>query len=327
MLTPLEYPRSLNIAPVGTPRDRTYAISMFGFDKYTPEHIRYFVNYDKNVTCNLSSSWQEFSPIFPTITKPLTKNGQIMNMNVQFDYDTSKPHVCLISGVNGVYNILEDRNLDAFVATGSTLEVLSPEYDMQSRIEFDFSYPIYEDTGSLYSPAYIANRSNAKIEFLKNLNISPDIAVTPDNLVLTPDHAILTLPLAEGKEVTFSLKNLTDIYGRSIDLQYTITPKQEPFLSLKFPDNRTYYSPNEAIPTKLYALKAPKNVYSIKLCHLPLESYARMERILADSLTGSSLDAVYSTLHGSDAYGCVKKDVNLTSTGYVSTFDVREIVA
>lgn len=250
-----------------------------------------------------------------------------MNMNVQFDYDTSKSHVCLIGGVNGVYSVLEDRTLEDFVATGSTLEVLSPEYDMQSRIEFDFSYPIYEDTGSLYSPAYIANRSNAKIAFLKSLSISPDIAITPDNLILTPDHAILTLPLAEGKEVTFSLTNIADIYGRTINLKYKIVPKQEPFLSLKFQDDRTYYNPNEAIPTKLYALKAPKKTYSIKLCHLPLESYARMERILSEDMTGSSLDAVYSTLHGSDAYGCIKKDIDLTATGYVSNFDARNLAA
>lgn len=75
--------------------------------------------------------------------------------------------------------------------------MLSPEYDMQSRIEFSFSHPIYEDTGSLYSPAYISNRNDAKIAFLKSLNINQNIAVSPDNLVLTPDRAILTLPLQE----------------------------------------------------------------------------------------------------------------------------------
>ena len=275
---------------------------MFGFEKYTPEHIRYFVNYNPEVPCSVWTSWQEFSPIFPETIKPVTKNGQIFNTEIRFDFDVSKPHVCLIGGINGVYNILEERNLEDLIATGSTLDMLSPEYDMQTRIEFDFSYPIYEDTGALYSPAYISNRNDAKLTFLKSLNISPNIAVTPENLILTPDHAILTLPLIEGKETNFTIKDLPDIYGRMVNLRYSVTPKQEPFLSLKFGENRSYYEPGEAIPTKLYALKAPKNTYSVKLCHLPLEAYARMERVLSENMTGSSLDLVYSTLHGKEAF-------------------------
>ena len=77
---------------------------------------------------------------------------------------------------------------------------------MQTRVEFDFSHAIYTDTGSLYSREYIANRRDAKIDFLKHLSLSPEVPMTADNLILTPDHAILTLPLEEGQASRFSLK-------------------------------------------------------------------------------------------------------------------------
>ncbi len=142
--------------------------------------------------------------------------------------------------MNGVYRTIEDRTLDPFVATASTLDTLSPEYDMKSQVEFDFSTPIYSDSGTLYSPEYIANRHSAKIHFLKHLDV-PGVAVSVENLTLTPDRAILTLPLEEGKKYTFSLRDIEDIYGRISSVEHEVAVKSEPFLSVKLADNRSIY--------------------------------------------------------------------------------------
>lgn len=112
---------------------------------------------------------------------------------------------------------------------------------MKSQIEFRFSEPIYSDTGTLYSPEYIANRQQAKIHFLKHLNISPDLPILPENLILSPDRAVISLPLEEGKSYTFSLRDIEDIYGRKQSSVYEITPKKEPFLSLRFEADRNIY--------------------------------------------------------------------------------------
>jgi hypothetical protein len=93
--------------------------------------------------------------------------------------------------------VVEDRFTDPFVATGSLSESLSPEFDMKSQIEFTFSHDIYRDTGSLYSPEYIEHRSMQKIEFLKRFDITPNIDIQETDLMLTPDRAVLTLPLHE----------------------------------------------------------------------------------------------------------------------------------
>ena len=68
---------------------------------------------------------------------------------------------------------------------------------MKSQVEFRFSEDIYSDIGVLYSAEYISHRRDAKIAFLSALDISPRIDVTPEDLILTPDRAILTLPLKE----------------------------------------------------------------------------------------------------------------------------------
>ena len=68
---------------------------------------------------------------------------------------------------------------------------------MQSSVEFRFSHDIYTDSGAIYSPEYLAHRGNIKKEFLSRLHIDPYTQVSIENLTLTPDRAIVTLPLTE----------------------------------------------------------------------------------------------------------------------------------
>jgi hypothetical protein len=83
------------------------------------------------------------------------------------------------------------------VATGAVTDMLSPEYDMQSRIEFDFSTDIFKDSGALYSDEYIEHRHREKIEFLKKLSISSNILITEDTLELSPNRATIYANLVE----------------------------------------------------------------------------------------------------------------------------------
>lgn len=52
-----------------------------------------------------------------------------------------------------------------------------------------------------------------------------------------------------------------------------------------------------------------------------------MERILADGMSTGALDMTYQTLGGTEAYGCTKKDIDLTATGYVSPFSIQDLTA
>ena len=91
-----------------------------------------------------------------------------------------------------------DEAIEQFVATGSIASMLSPEYDLQSEVEFRFSHDIFSDTGALYSQEYIDNRQAQKIAFLKLLDISPAIPLTEENIIMTPDKVTLVAKFDEG---------------------------------------------------------------------------------------------------------------------------------
>ena len=138
-----------------------------------------------------------FHEIIPSVISPVAKDGQIYKSRIHIPYSQEAPRLCLVGGVGGYYRTIEDRTLSPFSLSGSTLSTLSPEYDMKSQMEFRFSHSLYTDSGTLYSPEYIEHRSLAKIDFLKHLDVSPDISINISDLTLTPDRAILTLPLKE----------------------------------------------------------------------------------------------------------------------------------
>jgi hypothetical protein len=99
--------------------------------------------------------------------------------------------------VGGNYEYITYDRLGSFVATGIITDMLSPEYDMQSRIEFDFSTDIFADSGTLYSDSYIEHRHKEKVEFLKKLSISAGVNISEDNLELSPNRATIYANLLE----------------------------------------------------------------------------------------------------------------------------------
>jgi alpha-2-macroglobulin len=268
--------------------------------------------------------WWIYTEIIPEIVTPSSKDGQRWITQVKLPYDLSQSRLCIVAWVAGQYRIIEDRLLDPFTITGSTLQALSPEYDMKSQIEFRFSQDIYSDIGALYSREYIDHRHESKIAFLKSLSITPRIDISPDDVMLTPEQAILTLPLKEWEKYTFSLSSISDIYGRKSSLEYMTTLKSEPFLSLKLVGNKQIYRRDETIRAKLYTLLPPKNTYPLRLCRIDLETYTRLERILSDTSRANNID-LWSLLPTSSS-DCREKDIVLTSWGYVSSFTVNDFL-
>ena len=357
ILHPSDTPKNISFDPEGDPRDQKYNITLYGLGDYTPDEIRYYVHYQPSTDCDIASWWspKPYEPYYPTykgmptvsgesgsslalplspwiyseikplVTTPSSKDWQKWISQIQLPYDLSQSRICIIAGVAWEYRVLDNRMNGPFTLTGWMLQALSPEYDMKSQIEFRFSYDIYSDVGTLYSPEYISHRRDAKIAFLKALNITPAINITPEDLMLTPERAILTLPLKEGEKYTFSLKDITDIYGRNASFEYSTTLKSEPFLSLKLADNKQIYTPKENIQAKLYTLLPPKNTYPLKLCRVNLEVYARLERMLSETsrLDNTTLSKLLSSKDLSD---CREKDIVLRSWGYVSPFTINDFL-
>ncbi len=181
---------------------------------------------------------------------------------------------------------------------------------MKSQIEFRFSHDIYSDTGALYSPEYISHRHDAKIAFLKALDITPHTDISTTDLVLTPERAILTLPMKDGETYNISLRDITDIYGRTASFDYQTTLQSSPFLSLKLGENKQIYTPSDTIAAKLYSLLPTKTSYPLKLCRVELETYARLERMLVDR-THTDNTMIASFLSSPEALDCREKEIVL----------------
>ena len=301
---------------------------MFGFDEiYTPEHVRFY-SYATNdaILCRVDTiPWHDAVLLSRETTQPYTKNGQILTEEVRLQYDSNVPRICIIAGVNGEYRVVEDRILDPFVATGSVGDMISPEIEMMTQVEFTFSEPLYSDTGALYSPEYIARRHDAKIEFLKHLQVDGYTdPVTPDNITFSPQRAIITLPLQEGKKYVFRISDIADIYGRTISLNTPVTPKRLPFLSLKSREGKTIFPEKQPIEIRLYSLDSPRSTYALKLCRMNLDSYSRLERIVTNAENIGQAD-IFSLMNGSGAISCNTKDVVLSPRGYMTSFSARDI--
>ncbi len=185
---------------------------------------------------------------------------------------------------------------------------------MKSQVEFRFTQDIYSDIGVLYSAEYISHRRDAKIAFLRALDISPHIDVTPEDLILTPDRALLSLPMKEGERYTFSLRDITDIYGRKGSLEYTTILKSEPFLSLRLATQKQIYTLTDMIDAKLYAILPLAKSYTLKLCETKLETYSRIERLLSDT-SRVSLSEFKSLMSDTrDMSNCREKDIVLSAS-------------
>lgn len=320
-------PSDFSIQKVWLPRDANYKLQLYGYGELAPRDVRWYMHTDPSIPCSARDGWdsRRWSKVTPQEIE--TKDAwQIYNRTYHLDIPVQSPHLCVIAGIGGDFVVAEYRNITEFSVTGALTSVLSPEYDMKSEIEFRFSHSLYSDTGELYSPAYIENRKKQKIEFLKRLDIVPFVPITEDQISLTPDRATILGNFQEWVEYTLSLRDVSDIYGRSSSTEMRFTPQAEPFLSLGLAKRRTMFRVDERVDAKLYSLKTPKDTYTLKLCNITLESYARVERMIWE-WKKEYTDALYSLLDSSNQVSqCIKKDIVIASWSTMTPFSLQDLL-
>jgi uncharacterized protein YfaS (alpha-2-macroglobulin family) len=320
-----DIPHAIEIALNGEPRDRKYDVRMYGFPSLDADDIRWYVHNDPKKNCDIADVWNSLMFNELHATKIVSHRvGQMENATYQLDYDVNPSRTCIIAWVGGEFVTVVDRHLEAFSATGGAVDILSPEYDMKSRIDIWFSENIFTDSGTLYSPEYIEHRKQAKIQFLKSLDIVPNIGLTEENIILTPDHASIVANFEEGKRYSIRVKDIMDIYGRKTYWSTDFTPIRSPFLSVGIDKGKTIFRVGEAMPAKIYALDAPKSEYDLKLCRVSLDAYARLERMIGEGKREYT-SSLYELLSSSETSSCIKKTIVIASWATASPFDIREL--
>ena len=97
---------------------------------------------------------------------------------------------------------------------------------------------------------------------------------------MTPSRVSVVGRFEEGKNYKIRLQGIKDEYGRMANISMDFTPISEPFLSLGLPARRTMFRAGESIDAKIYSVKTPVDKYTLKLCRISMEGYARAERMI-----------------------------------------------
>ncbi|NRH21094.1 hypothetical protein HOO68_03555 [Candidatus Gracilibacteria bacterium] len=322
-----EQPKKLEIQKIGLPRDMTYQVKMTGYKNLKTNDLRWYIkNLDENGNgCNITTwnakDWKKVT----TNTLLKYSNENTYTSNEQLNIEKYPSSACIVVGVAGDFEHLRYEKIQDFVATGAITDAISPEYDMQSRIEFRFSTDIFADSGTLYSDTYMDHRHNQKIEFLKKLSILPGITVTENDLELSPNKAVIYANLLEGKKYTINLDSIKDIYGRETSSRFEIIPESKPSLTLKIIGNKTIIKYGDAIPSKLYYIKPSKKEFEIKLCQISLDGFSRVER-MNEVRKKEHISALYELLKSNEVSNCTKKTIVLSDNGYIADFDINSLL-
>ena len=321
-----ETAKKIEIERKWLPKNMTYQVKMSWYKDLSPEDIRWYIKkLDENGWGCDMNTWNEKSWKRVTVNNISTyTNGDFHTANYKLNLKQYPSSSCLVAWVSGNFEYIRFEHLDGFSATWSITDILSPEYDMQTRIEYRFTTDIFMDSGALYSDEYMDNRHSEKIEFLKKISISLGINVTENDLELSPNKAIIYAPLLEWKNYTIDIDNITDIFGRKTSSHLEVIPKSIPSLSLKLIGNKTIIKYGDPLNAKIYRSQLPKNEYEIKLCQIWLEWYARVER-MNEVRKKEHTESLYELLKSKEVSNCTKKIITMTPGSSVSNFDVNEI--
>lgn len=323
-LTYSDDPKGIETKRIWLPRDMIYEITMYGYGNLGVSDVRWYIKkMGTDTNCGGLSSWDPGIWIHvdtKTIETHIVSQKKVWTYRLELDEYPSNS--CIMATLAWDEQSISFAPLDPFTATSIVTDILSPEYDMRSRIEFHFSTDVFADTGALYNREYMENRQLSKIAFLKHLSISGNISIAESDIELSPNRAVIYTNLTEWQGYHISLDNIDDIYGRTTSTAQDITAKAIPSLSVKIAGNKTIIKYGDPILAKLYRSQWVKNEYAIKLCQVSSEWYARVERI-NELRNKEYIPVVYSLLSGNEVSNCVKKSIVMSTGSVISSFDVN----
>ncbi len=318
-------PHNIEIRQIGLPRDMSYELTTYGYTGLDTSDVRWYIKkMGADHSCGGLSGWGSW--LWTRVKTRTIENHTVSQKKIwtySLELSEYPSDSCIIVGLGGDIQSYLFAPLDTFTATGIITDILSPEYDMQSRIEFHFTTDIFTDTGVLYSSEYMQHRQSAKIAFLKHLSISNNITIWESDLELSPNRATVYASFIEWETYHISLDTVEDIYGRTTSTVLDMTAKAIPSLSMKIVGNKTIIKYGDAIDARLYRSQWIKNEYDIKLCQVWSDWYARIER-LNELKNKEHIPVVYSLLWGNDVSNCVIKSITMSPGSVISNFDVNE---
>ncbi|MDP2090984.1 MAG: alpha-2-macroglobulin family protein [Candidatus Gracilibacteria bacterium] len=219
------------------------------------------------------------------------------------------------------YIILDDFNKKRELCTSKYLKVkfstgalFDVENDFKSEVKMDFSLEFFTEVGDENSEEYLKNRIEVKNRLKNLLVIEPKVDFSIDDIYLTPNKAILRLPLVPLTKYTISLKNYdTSLGEKTRNDKFVFTTPDNKYFGIKLLDKVSLYQNNKLPKFQVLQYNSAKTKTKIKACRIPTETYAKIEVYRKKAEKMDVKDFFLKEIDKLKNFECSEKDLALNS--------------
>ncbi|PID86289.1 hypothetical protein CSB08_01355 [Candidatus Gracilibacteria bacterium] len=186
----------------------------------------------------------------------------------------------------------------------STGTFFDPENDFKSTVYLDFGVDFYEDKGESGDEEFLENRSLAKEKLIDIIEISPNVKLSKDDIVLYKKKAIINLKLKSLSAYKLNLKTNKDVL-------FTLNTPENKYLGLKILDKVSLYMDNKPPRFKLVEFNSGKEKVDVKICRVSNENYTKIEILRSRPNSQESKEFFKTGIDNLKVFECKSKTVEI----------------
>lgn len=165
-------------------------------------------------------------------------------------------------------------------ANVSLAEMFNPDQDFKSIVSIEFTTPYFDTKKKRDQDEEIAYRTRFKQQLAGLIEVSPSVAINPDDITLYAQKAMIPLQLKEKTRYQFTLKSGADVFGEAFPQEsLEIQTGELKYLGLRQKEAQTVFMANKlpSIDVLSYAVPNP----TVRLCSVDLEGYGKIENVIS----------------------------------------------
>lgn len=215
--------------------------------------------------------------------------------------------------------------------TFSTWTFFNPRNDFKSIIWINFSQDFYTDVWEEDSEEFLANRSKAKKELLKMIEINPKVELKEENLVFSPNKAVLYLNFKELTNYQILIKdqklsNWVNLIWKSFNFK---TPESK-YLKIFVKNPVSLYEDTKPPKFEIVEYKSKLEKVEVKICRIDNEAYAKIEQLREQPKHPETKTFFTDKIDELKTLDCFKKEISLTDKlenwSVIKDFSVDDLI-
>lgn len=152
------------------------------------------------------------------------------------------------------------------------------EQDFKSNFNISFSLDFYEDSWELNSEEFINNRIDAKKRLINLIEITPNVNINIDDIVLYKKEAIINLDLTPKTEYKVKLKPFNlNIWKEIKTNEFIINTPENKFFWFKINEKNSLFMWKMQPSFTFYWFNTDKKEANLKICRVENEAYSKIE--------------------------------------------------